>query len=240
MSRRADRLKIPSFEWDFGFKVALGYQFPRDLVGQWRCAATSLQTHADRLTRGEGLIPLWLSKPLLVDSAKMHWRLHLGVFDVLLFRKFAATETLMLQPQIGISGTIARQKFSVDYGSSVEVRTKNKFFGIGPYLGLFTQWLLKRGAFLFAEVGFRDLYGEFYLHQDEDLLHTKEKVLGVHNVYRQGASALEMLFGFGWDSVFFRVSQAVWVSTFLGSMALLFSKPVNAFSRSAKLGAIFC
>ncbi len=215
-------VKNPSFDWDFGFKAGIGYRIKHD-AWEFLLRFTSLQTHTDSHNDHEVLHPGWLlpntSITPVAGAAKMHWRLHLGVLDFLLRNPLHPGTSLQLRPAIGIRSAWIRQKFNLEYrGGSLEpdreamIRTKNKFFGIGPTCGLYAQWDIKGGFALFSEAAFSVLFGEFYLHQDEDLFHNKEKVLGIHNIYHQSASILDGTLGAMWQRYFQGTLKCVDVS----------------------------
>lgn len=213
-SKRA-QVKTPSFDWDVGFKAGVGYKVPHDtwdLLLQF----TSLQTHTDAKVEADEkgtLSPTWLfsADPVapFVDQSTMHWRLHLGVLDALLRKMCDFSSSLSFRPEIGIRTAWIRQKFNVGYfggnrfpDQETEMRTKNKFWGIGPHIGARTQWKYRYGLSLFSDIAWSILYGQFYLHQDEDLVSSGEKTLGIHNVYRQSASIGQLALGLLWERSF--------------------------------------
>lgn len=204
-------VKNPSFDWDVGFKAALGYRVPHDT---WELLLhyTSLQTHTDAHNTGV-LLPVWLTSfegaNPYAQEARMHWRLHLGLLDLLMRKTYHPTSSLTLCPQIGIRTAWIRQKFNVAYeggnllpSEAAAMRTKNKFWGIGPDIGLYGQWNYGCGFALFSDAALSIMAGEFYLHQDEDLIVSGEKELGVHAIYRQSAAAFECALGLLWERHF--------------------------------------
>ena len=197
------------FDWDVGFNVGLGYRIPHDT---WACLLqfTSLQTHSDQEQSGSVFFPLWaLPTSFYADHVKAHWRLHLGLIDLLLSKPFTPTPTLTLTPFLGLRYGSLRQKFNIDYlGGTfppleeISIRMKNKFEGIGPYAALAADYALPKNFSLFAKGAFSLLYGEFYLHQDEDTLGTKQKLLGNHFIFRTTAPFLETTAGLRWHHSF--------------------------------------
>ena len=187
-----------TFEWDVGFNIGIGYRVPHD---RWQLLLqfTSLQTHCDALKKDNLFFPVWLSSPALANRVKAHWRLHFGMIDFLLSKSYNATPTLTLIPQIGVRFGSARQKFNLEYSGEdlpfTTVRMKNKFAGLGPWIGLTTEYALPLGFSLFAKGAISALYGEFYLHQDED---AEEKLLGFHSIFRATSPFLEATAGIQW------------------------------------------
>lgn len=205
----------PKFDWDFGFKFGVGYRIPHD---RWQLGLqfTSFQTHTDaekKAKDGEVFFPLWqmpTSLPAnLASEIKMHWRLHLGLLDAEVYKSFYATNSLVITPQLAIRTGWIRQKFNLEYlggnfppGENELIHMKNKFWGIGPKAGLLGEWEVACGFGLFADGAVSLLYGEFYLHQDNVTLGTKEKLLGLHDIYRTATPILEGSAGLRWQHLF--------------------------------------
>lgn len=198
------------FDWDFGFNVGLGYRIPHD---RWQLLLqfTSLQTHCDAEKSGHVFFPSWvISDPSLYATyVKAHWRLHLGLIDLLLIKPWLPTKTLTFTPQMGIRWGSARQKFNLNYrggnfpdDEGVVIRMKNKYEGLGPYFGLVNEFAMGKGFTLFAQGNVSVLYGEFYLHQDEDTPGIKEKFLGLHSIFRSCSPVLEGTAGIRWQRYF--------------------------------------
>lgn len=215
MTKMAPHAKIenPDFEWDFGFKLGLGYRIPHD---RWNLLLqfTSFQTHTDnekKASDSQILFSLWqassLGGPFFAERSHVHWRLHLGLVDFMLSKLYQATNSLFLIPEVGIRGGSIRQKYYLEYqGGSFPasrpeiIHMKNKFFGIGPNAGLLGQWSLGQGFSLFAKSLVSLLFGEFYIHQDE--YSGKEKRLGVHDIFLSIAAAFEACAGVRWQYCF--------------------------------------
>jgi hypothetical protein len=206
----------PDFEWDFGFNVGLGYRAVHDkwqLLLQLTCFKTHNDSESDS-KEGRVFFPSWsvpkLSSTLFATYVKEHWRLHLALIDLLLSKDFNATGTLTLAPQIGVRWGSVRQKFNIEYrggnfppGGDILIRMKNKFEGLGLCAGLKGEYAIGKGFSLLAQGAFSLLYGEFYLHQDEDGLASKVKRLGLHSIYCSSSSILEGSAGFRWQRDFF-------------------------------------
>lgn len=227
-------VKNPKFQWDVGFRLGVGYRFlanEDELVLRF----TSLQTHTDQINEAkkeEALFPCWSLKDGMffndVNKSQMHWRLHLGVLDLGLARSFYLIEHVKLKPQIGLSTAWIRQKYSVGYqsenglpDSEEEIRMKNKFWGIGPLFGMGIDWEMKRKVVLFGQLLARAFCGQFYLHQDEDLLRSQNKLLGVHHIFNLATTALETTVGLSWTHIFIRSMKQLKISIALDQ--LLFS-----------------
>jgi hypothetical protein len=209
------KIENPHFEWDFGFKIGLGFRVPHD---KWEILLqfTSFQTHTDadkEAREGTVFFPIWQKSVerglFFAEEAKVHWRLHLGLVDLMLSNLYQVTKRLDLTPQIGLRAGSLRQKYNLEYrggsflaGEEEIIHMKNKYFGIGPNVGLLGQWSLGGGLSLFAKTSFSLFFGEFYLHQDEYELDGKTKLLGVHDIFAYSAAMLDNAIGIRWQRFF--------------------------------------
>lgn len=175
-------LKKPAFEWDCGFKLGVGFRANWDIS----LFVTHFNTHTDsRLSVGEqeSLTPLWLvPSNLSADQIKMHWRLHLALFDALLFKRYTPYPHLALHPKMGLRYAITRQKFNFFYSGrdfaldTERIGMKNKFWGIGPYAAAEAIYFFSSRFSLSAEAGFALLYGGFYVHENARWVESKAKI----------------------------------------------------------------
>ena len=195
-------VKSPDFEWDFGFKLGLGCRSLRNAFSHDRrdvvLRLTYFHTHTDSLLHSRDqkiLYPLWIQpqeNPLFADEIKMHWRLHLAFIDALIGKKFFPNAHLVIHPQIGLRYAIVRQKFSLEYRGGMftpereeNLSMKNKFGGIGPSMDLSMIWIFSRHFNLCATSGFSATYGQFYVHEAEDLMQGHRKIFGFLSVFKR-------------------------------------------------------
>jgi hypothetical protein len=239
------------FEWDFGFKVGLGYRLPHD---DWelKLQFTSFQTHTDNEKKardGDVLFPLWQSVgegPFFAEGAKVHWRLHLGIVDLMLSKFYPVTKSLFLTPQIGIRGGSVRQKYNLEYSGGSFATTgneiihmKNKYFGIGPNVALFGQYAFGRNFSLFAKGAFSLLFGEFYLHQDEYTSNGKNKQLGVHDIFCSSRAVFETTAGIRWECFFQRALKRLELEIAWDEFLFFSQNQLLHFPSSAAQGVFF-
>ncbi len=243
----SSKVKNPDFEWDFGFKLGLGYRFPHDkwnLKLQW----TSFQTHADDEEKEEVLFPLWTKSvqtaPLFAEEAKVHWRLHLGIVDLMLSKCYAVSKSLYLTPEIGLRAGSVRQKYYLEYsggsfsGSGDEIiHMKNKFFGIGPNFGLLGRWAFCKDVSLFAQTLFSLLFGEFYLHQDE--YSGKTKLFGVHDIFLSSKAAFDLKAGIRWQRCFAAVLKRLTLELAWDELLFFSQNQLLHFTSASSPGIFF-
>jgi hypothetical protein len=243
------QVKRPSFEWDFAFDVGLGYRVPHD-TWEVLLAFTSFQTHTDaevEADSGNSLLPVWLmhgdQSGSFAEEAKMHWRLHLGLLELDLSKVWQVTDTLRVTPLIGIQMGSVRQKFNLEYlgGSFTRVgdalvRMKNKYLGLGPKVGLLGSYEFSRHFALFGKGAVSLLYGEFYIHQDEDALEGEEKWLGIHEVYRAPAVILDIEAGLRFHRMYAKTLKGLSLELSLDQLVLFSQNQLMHFTDQSALG----
>lgn len=200
------------FDWDFGFEVGFGYRIPHD-AWSFSLGLKHIHTnaHGHKTASGDNvLFPLWkLPDPLdpsFAHEAKAHWRLHLGLLDLIMKKDWQPTKTCIFAPVLGLRSAWIRQKFNLFYlGGSLlpdreeQFSMKNKFWGIGPVFGMRSSWECVRSFSLFGDLLVSILYGEFYLHQAEWTLPHKSKILGIHEAFRSSVTTSDLTIGVRWE-----------------------------------------
>lgn len=216
------KAETPDFDWDFGFRLGLGYNIPHDgwdVYAYW--------THFHNNAHDEELAPLGgalfpalmnpaanLTIPLPVGSlcseAEEHWHLHMNIADLQVGREFFVSKWLTLRPSIGLRSAWIRQKFDVEYefintvnsllGTEVEIEMKNKYWGLGLRTGLDTQWGLGSGWSLYGDMGVSLLYGFFHIDQSEH--NGGIERLDVDSSFHLGRAMTDLALGLRWEENF--------------------------------------
>jgi len=131
--------KRPSSEWDWGFKVGLGYCSPCDgwdveLLWTWYRGRTQGTANCNQNVNST-VLPLWsdfvaananapgivvtgvdtIGGVLFADSAKMHWKLKLHLIDLELGRAFWVSRYLAIRPFIGLRYASIKQHTDIHY-----------------------------------------------------------------------------------------------------------------------------
>lgn len=138
----------PSFQWNVGYRVALGWivnpQWEMD--GVW----TAFQSFGD-------------------------WKVKLNQID-LATHYSACIDSIRLEPSIGLRGTSIEQKLSSQVitdvvfpgtGTGTDSRTfqdKQQFYGLGPLFGLNSNYSVADGFSFYGNFAFGLLYGTYHLH----------------------------------------------------------------------------
>lgn len=221
-----------SFDWNEGFRAGVGYHFNYD---QWDTQFywTSYQTRAhQRQNLSPEFIPILGGGTLVTEeihpeffaadlsgafskSARIHWTLVFNMFDWELGRCYWVSKGLSLRPFIGLKGGWIDQSIHLKYedliissaltGRNAKESVKNDFWGIGPVLGVNTQWKLRHfGSHypsFFGDFSAASLWGTW---KCSDVY--KDTALDKINVRTRNATLGALMFrgfvGVGWDVVF--------------------------------------
>ena|SRR3990167_4809322 len=221
----------PHFYWESGFRLGLGYNFPRDqwtlqLLWTWYegKAGGSITT-----TKEEGAIiyPSLLHPNFFNDQnifstnqAKSNLLIHLNVLDLDLCREFKTGKHLSLKPRVGIRSAWINQNYDISYQdltyydpTSKEIlpalnlyttNMTNNFWGLGPFSGLDTNWNLGKGFSLFGDFSIALLYGSFDISQSENFVATGGEglILSEKNNFHAGRAVTDLQLGIRWQSSF--------------------------------------
>lgn len=235
------RVKRMKFDWDWGFRLDLGYQIPNqkmDLDLIWTRFETSGSTSTSP-GFPPSLFSVWtypgagLSTEL---QAKAHTDLKLNIADLVMGATFSPRKFLDITPSIGLSSAWIDQNFSIHLsgGSNTQIfngivvddhiRLHNDFWGIGPKFGLHTQWLLGCGFSIIGNVDAALLYGLFEVKQSEttelaNLTPSSNYYDIDHNRFHLLRANLDLLLGMRWERLFssdrYRLSLEAGWETFL-------------------------
>ena len=142
------RTLIPHFDWDWGFKVGIGYNIPFDgwdMFFQWTRFYTNNGAHGVSAEANNIIFPTFVNAELPTTfgqnqpgpiqsgflSASSYWNMKLNLIDAELGREFIVKKWLTLRPFAGLRNAWIRQHFRVNYHNG------NIFSGrlSGPFTG---------------------------------------------------------------------------------------------------------
>jgi hypothetical protein len=230
-------VKQPDMKWGGGFRLGFEYEFKRDNWAvnlNWTC----LPIH--HRTESEGsLFPIWSNAPQnpsdFVSSAKALWRLHLGIVDLELKKPWDVSPHLTFFPRLGVRFASIRQKFYVAYSGGTlfpndtdNFNTKNKFWGVGPEMGVDADWGLSKYFSLIARAAYSIVYGEFYIHETEREMVARTMHLKLFNIYNEARSLIDLVLGLEWKYGHASL-RASWEQHFFSgqNQLLNFTPPLN-------------
>ncbi|NGX37894.1 MAG: hypothetical protein K1000chlam2_01062 [Chlamydiae bacterium] len=201
-----ERVVHPDFQSRFGGRAKIGVDLGHDC---WQLWVQFLHYHARTTEKkvGKEFFPTW-GHPLRgagghADEVFNRWRLHMGFLDVNLACPWGVSECLELWPFWGLRFAGVRHKLRIDYrggtlfpGVEEDLSMKNKFWGLGPEMGVEAFWRLNSWLRIFSRGACSLLFGEFYIHQDEESRGKKEAgALKFYDEYDQTKKVLEMSLG---------------------------------------------
>jgi hypothetical protein len=219
--------KHPKHDFEWGFKVGLGYVFPHDgwdlYVNYTRFNGHSRTCHecpacscfcAPELFYPTYLVPCETQPCPNVTDACGKWKLRLNRLDVELGREFFVSKWLTLRPFMGFSGVIITQHFNVQYegGNYVPVgfqynhKMRDQFRGGGVRGGLNTQWDLMKDWSIYGNLALNVLYGVFHVNTNSFSENTttliETPLYKVSNHFLVCRPVLDLGIGLQWEHAF--------------------------------------
>jgi len=176
------------YDWDPGLRVGIGWNSNHD---NWDIQAlwTYYRNHSSETTIaqnsaiGQGLATVWISNnqaPILAMSyAKATWKLDYNMFDLECGRSYFVSKNLSLRPHFGLRGGWLDQDFLILYENSLFAFPNNPttpanftgnsdYSGIGPRMGINTNWYLHKNFKMFANISGSLLYGKVKAHSRQN------------------------------------------------------------------------
>lgn len=180
----------PHFDWDFGFKIGLGYNSACDgwsFSGLWTRFETDSTTRVQAENENVTILTLWsdeaganTANPLFARDIKTDWHLKLNFFDLTIGRSYWNSPKVSLQPQFGLRLSYLNQDFHIFHIGGVvtdspspipdlnnEVELNNDFHAAGPLGGVAGNWHLGCGFSLYGDFAFSLNWGRFDVDHTE-------------------------------------------------------------------------
>lgn len=168
-------LEVP-FNWQAGFRVALGYHYDQS-AWDTQLEYTRYQTEKiSHVAANEGGIYSAYLANFYVNNANgasfgpnyhnagIQWTFSYQSLAIESGRSFEFDSILKLRPKIGLTSAVINQDINTNWQNptvatnfrSATENLKNHFWGIGPYIGLDTTWFIygntEKGLHLFGNV----------------------------------------------------------------------------------------
>ncbi len=203
------------FDWEFGFRLGLGYRLPHD---KWDLFVNYTYVHGKGQGHAGGsdtvVFPVFATNfgatpinPFFADSAKAHWHMNLNMADVELGRTCNVGKWLTIRPFIGVRGLVIDQDYHVEYkGGTVapfgedKVYLDNDFWGVGIRMGGNTLWGLGKGIGIYGNGSFSLLSGDFDVHEHENRAGTN--LMSVERDSDNVVVTADLALGLQWDYMF--------------------------------------
>ena len=169
-------VKDNDFKWDFGFKGALGYKAPHnnwDLSARYTWFQTECSTSSTKVAPS-GLISLTWWEQIIASRVKSHIDIDYNNLEVEFARSYFMSHSLSLRSHLDIKSswininrnvilTASGLNSAPNIGVGLDYKTKEhtRFLGLGPRIGLDSQWFLGSGFNIFGDFSTSLLYGYF-------------------------------------------------------------------------------
>jgi hypothetical protein len=167
-SARGD-FKKAKFDWDPGFRVALGYYHREKLMNVWGEYTRLRVKNSNSATKPDDP-DLYLNGTFyqvlnVLESARSHIRMNYDLVDFLVARVFIPNPHLRLRLLGGLTSAILKQRWNVKYYDEesfmTETKNKWKFFGGGVKIGLGIDWFWTHDFYLTGKSTFALLIGKY-------------------------------------------------------------------------------
>jgi hypothetical protein len=156
------------FDWDPGFRVALGYYHSQKLMNVWG-EYTRIRVKNSNSAKKPDDADLYLTATFptalgILLSAKSRIRMHYDLVDFLVARVFIPNPHLRLRLLGGLTGARLRQKWNIVYyddTDSAKAINRWRFLGGGLKIGLGIDWFWISDFYLTGKTVFGFLVGKY-------------------------------------------------------------------------------
>lgn len=212
------KTKHPEFEWNWGFKLGVGYDLTHD---GWdlRARYTRIHNAANKeisVPNGEALFFLLTNAATGVvsqnaTSARDHWNVHLNIVDLEVGREYYISKRLAMRPFMGLETAwiIQHEKNKFQGGTAAPLagsafRTfeRHKYWGLGLRVGIDGNWHLGQGWSIFSNTALNVLYGFFDIHNTSRTELANGTTTGTQSSndgYHVSKTITEVVTGLSWD-----------------------------------------
>ena len=214
-------VKSAEFDWEFGFRVGLGYNMGHDdwdLRLNWTWfqdqGTEHLSTDGDDFLYPSVIHPTSSSTYYATD-AESEIHLHLNVLDLEMGRWMKVSKWLTIRPHAGLRTAWIYQRNTIEYDDlfylgeggllafdEYEVNRNCNYWGMGVRTGLDTQWGIGDGWSFYGNAAISLLYGFFDAeHKEESTTPSdiESTLIDLSNSYRAGRAITDLQLGVRWD-----------------------------------------
>lgn len=204
------RAKKIDFDWEWGFRIGLGRNFCHDQWDAYVNYTRFRSTDSTHTSAGlnSNIIPL--KGAVLTDqgvgSAKSHFDFDFDSIDLELGRHFFLSQRVSLRPFIGLkTAWIDLDQVTRYTGGAIDILTAkiedgSDFWGIGPRLGMNSQWDLYRGFRFVGDLSGSMLYGHFDVDRHERLSSSHGQEVKLSADENRFLPVLQLFLGFGYGT----------------------------------------
>ena len=220
------RSKDIDFEWDWGFRVGLGYNFEHDGwdIGAQYTYFDSNGSDSTRAGQNSSIVPLRGSATITVTpgtgipdfifctSAKSQYDFDYQSLDLELGRAYFVSGKLSFRPHWGLKTAWLDQEQIARYtggtagvtvlgleGSTVHVKDDCNFWGLGPRAGVNSKWHLGNGFSIIGNVAGALLFGFFDVDHKERWSNNIDHRIKLHANRHAFSPTVQMQLGLHYD-----------------------------------------
>ncbi|MCF7851844.1 MAG: MOMP family protein [Simkaniaceae bacterium] len=206
------------YKWGWGLNIMAGYNMPHDGMDVRLNYHYYDQSSNGKVAAGlNGVIVPLRAASTIVDgtegsfdqctSASSDYSLNMNLLDLQLGRDFFVSKMLTLRPFFGLSSQWISQKQNTQYSggsqldvNSVYVNDTSKFWGMGPEVGVNTQWYLGEGFSIFGDVNGSLLYGRFDVNHRENYSQNVNHVISINGDVHRVVPTAQGIIGLSYDT----------------------------------------
>lgn len=202
-------IKENNLHWDFGVKIGAGKNLNYDTWGLF-AEFTYFKTNGSSSLEGNienAIIPIKGPYSNAVQFARSQMLFSFLNLDVDISRHYFISRTLALNPFLGIKNTwnIIKQDMTFSEGPNLMHNTaktfdKSKMWGMGPQLGIDTNWYLGRGFHGYGLFSASLLYSYFQVKQDSFVSSFNNMGLFIRQRNHRFIPNMNFNLGLGWSS----------------------------------------
>lgn len=215
------QVKRAEFNRNGGFRLGAGYYNQKrdmSLTAYW----TRFHTQGSDTLTVEfpvTLFPVW-TNPGSITNIEQHAqaciRLNLDMVDTHLHAQFSPSCSIDIMPLLGVTYARIHQTFNVNMNGAQSTTPAafvlddnidmcNNFWGIGPKIGIRSDWALGCGISAFGHIDLALLYGRFNIQQYEDILFSTEVAPAVYlnlpcNRFTTCRPRIDLMLGLAWET----------------------------------------
>lgn len=209
-------VKEPHFNWDWGFRLGIGYKLPHDkwdLFVNYTYVHGRGNGHADE--KGDDVVfPLLATAfgattPVFAQTAHARWHSNLNMADLELGRTCTVSKWLTIRPFMGVRGLVIDQRYHVEYRGGTLAQNdedsshlNSDFWGVGLRIGANTLWGLGCGLSIYGNGSASLLSGHFDVHEREKLKKADIHKLRIKRDVSNVVATADLALGLQWDYLF--------------------------------------
>lgn len=195
ISRFKGRGRDPHFNWDPGFRIGAGYRLP---CTNWDVRAfwTHFNSHSSSKNH----------------DSRLRWNINLNVLDVIAGYDLDFGYCFNFRPFFGLRGAKIDQKLRVRSSPDIfiddffiaDTKSKEKFTGLGPLIGLEADWNIGCGFSLYTMGSVAWMYGKYNVRFTEfDESFAVINLSKIRNHLDASLACADAAIGIRWETCFY-------------------------------------